>query len=66
MNEDKTSPSFCNRIQKEATYFHIKCKHDNCTAEEIAIGGQILTGLKDINAFFNCYLAVPQPTLGHS
>lgn len=41
--------TFCNKVQKKALYCHFRCKHDICIAEEIAIGDQILTSLKDIS-----------------
>ena len=37
-------PAFCNRVVKEAKHCHLKCHHEDCSAEDTAIRDQIVIG----------------------
>ena len=46
-NEGETFTSFCNRVQKEAKHCDFKCTNAGCTAESVAVRGQIIIGTKE-------------------
>ena len=41
---NETFPAFCNRVELQAKICHLKCISVDCTAENIAIGDQIIIG----------------------